>query len=81
MAIGICVVAISIMSGAAVQLADVRDYHHCHNLPGRTYCHEAQRLPRNWPANTDTPAKVDAGSDRDSRASETVIPNEPDEPK
>lgn len=38
-----------------LHLADARDYSHCHNLPRRTYCHEAQRLPRNWPPNTDTP--------------------------
>lgn len=81
MAIGICVVAISLLSGAAVQLADARDYHHCHNLPGRTYCHEAQRLPRNWPPNTDTPARAGASSDRASRSSETAVPGERDEPK
>ena len=40
-----------------VQRVDARAYRHCHNLPRRTYCHKRARLPRNWPANTDTPAR------------------------
>jgi hypothetical protein len=44
-------------SAAPLQLVDARGYRHCHNLPRRTYCHKGERLPRNWPANTDTPAR------------------------
>lgn len=36
-------------------VADARSYRHCHNLSKRTYCHKADRLPQNWPPNTDTP--------------------------
>ncbi len=38
-----------------LQLVDARKYWHCHNLPGRTYCHKGERLPRNWPPNSNTP--------------------------
>jgi hypothetical protein len=44
----------TIASGAVI-LADVHPYRHCHNLSKRTYCHKADRLPQNWPPNTDTP--------------------------
>ena len=40
-----------------LQFVDARDYRHCHNLPRRTYCHATERLPRNGPPNTDTPAR------------------------
>lgn len=29
----------------AVVVADAHPYRHCHNLPKRTYCHKANRLP------------------------------------
>lgn len=46
------------ITGAEGQkLAHARRDHHCHNLPRRTYCHKAQRLPQNWPPNADTPAR------------------------
>ncbi len=38
-----------------LKLVDERNYLHCHNLPGRMYCHKGGRLPRNWPPNTNTP--------------------------
>ena len=41
-------------AGALLQLADVRSYRHCHNMPRRTRCHFSQRLPVNWPPNTNT---------------------------
>jgi hypothetical protein len=40
-----------------IELADARAYRHCHNLPSRTYCHKSARLPRNWPPNSETPAR------------------------
>jgi len=40
--------------GALLQLIDVRSYHHCHNMRRRTRCHSTQRLPVNWPPNTNT---------------------------
>lgn len=39
----------------AIVVADAHSYRHCHNLSKRTYCHKADRLPQNWPPNTDTP--------------------------
>lgn len=30
---------------AAPQVADVRDYRHCHNTPRHTYCHSSECLP------------------------------------
>jgi len=42
-------------AGALLQLVDARSYHHCHNMPRRTRCHSSQRLPVNWPPNTNTP--------------------------
>lgn len=36
-------------------VADAHAYRHCHNLPRRTYCHKADRLPQNWPPNSNTP--------------------------
>ena len=30
---------------AALQVADVRDYRHCHNTPRHTYCHTRECLP------------------------------------
>jgi hypothetical protein len=41
--------------GTLLQLADARSYHHCHNMPRRIRCHGKQRLPVNWPPNTNTP--------------------------
>lgn len=38
-----------------IVVADAHSYRHCHNLQKRTYCHKADRLPQNWPPNTDTP--------------------------
>ncbi|SFV33197.1 hypothetical protein SAMN04488557_1873 [Hyphomicrobium facile] len=46
-------------------VADAHPYRHCHNLLKRTYCHKADRLPQNWPPNTDTPHR--SGSDADTR--------------
>jgi hypothetical protein len=40
-----------------LQLADARTYHHCHNMPRRIRCHTGQRLPVNWPPNTNTPSR------------------------
>lgn len=40
------------------ELTDARSYHHCHNLPRRTYCHTQRSLPSNWPPNTNTPGSV-----------------------
>lgn len=40
--------------GALLQLVDARGYYHCHNMPRRTRCHAGQRLPVNWPPNTNT---------------------------
>lgn len=51
---------------ARIELADARSYTHCHNLPRRTYCHKAERLPVNWPPNTSTP-----GTKGTSEGSET----------
>jgi hypothetical protein len=39
------------------RLAHVRAYHHCHNHPRRIYCHKRQRLPVNWPPNSDSGSK------------------------
>ncbi len=36
-------------------VADAHSYRHCHNLSKRTYCHKADRLPQNWPPNSNTP--------------------------
>lgn len=36
-------------------IADAHTYRHCHNLSKRTYCHKTDRLPQNWPPNSDTP--------------------------
>jgi len=44
-------------------VADAHSYRHCHNLSKRTYCHKADRLPQNWPPNTDTPHRQDSESD------------------
>lgn len=46
-------------------VADAHSYRHCHNLPKRTYCHKADRLPQNWPPNTDTPHR--SGTESNSR--------------
>jgi hypothetical protein len=43
------------IANGSVVLADAHPYRHCHNLAKRTYCHKADRLPQNWPPNTDTP--------------------------
>jgi hypothetical protein len=42
---------------ALLQLADARRHYHCHNMPRRTRCHAGQRLPVNWPPNTNTPRR------------------------
>jgi hypothetical protein len=42
-------------ANGALVVADAHSYRHCHNLSKRTYCHKADRLPQNWPPNTDTP--------------------------
>lgn len=34
---------------------DTHPYRHCHNIHTRVYCHKKDRLPLNWPPNTDTP--------------------------
>lgn len=44
-------------------VADAHPYRHCHNLSKRTYCHKADRLPQNWPPNTDTPHRSGTESD------------------
>lgn len=36
-------------------LADAHPYRHCHYIHTRVYCHKSDRLPMNWPPNTDTP--------------------------
>ncbi len=33
--------------GELTELADARNYRHCHNMPRRMDCHAAERLPRN----------------------------------
>jgi len=55
-------VAVPIVSGEPIegspgrlQLVHARNDRHCHNMPRRTYCHKSERLPRNWPPNTNTP--------------------------
>ena len=50
--------AVSTNDTKLVQLADARSYRHCHNMPRRTYCHKAERLPRNWPPNSNTPGRT-----------------------
>jgi len=40
------------------QPVHARSYRHCHNMPRRTYCHAKERLPRNWPPNTNTPGST-----------------------
>lgn len=46
-------------------VADAHSYRHCHNFSTRTYCHKADRLPQNWPPNTDTPHR--SGYETDSQ--------------
>ncbi len=46
---------------ALVQQVHARSYHHCHNMPRRIRCHKSQRLPVNWPPNTDTPGRSSSG--------------------
>jgi hypothetical protein len=53
------------VSGGSFVVADAHPYRHCHNLPKRTYCHKADRLPQNWPPHTDTPHR--SGYESDSR--------------
>lgn len=36
-------------------LIDAHPYRHCHYIHTRVYCHKRDRLPMNWPPNTDTP--------------------------
>jgi hypothetical protein len=40
-----------------LQEADARDYRHCHHMGRRAYCHVSDRLPRNWPPHSETPAE------------------------
>lgn len=47
----------------ALIVADAHAYRHCHNLSMRTYCHKADRLPQNWPPNSDTPHRQNTESD------------------
>ena len=42
-------------SYGSLVVADAHPYRHCHNLPKRTYCHKADRLPQNWPPHSNTP--------------------------
>ena len=39
----------------AVARVDAHAYRHCHYIHTRVYCHKRDRLPMNWPPNTDTP--------------------------
>lgn len=55
-------VAAASSSGNLV-VADAHSYRHCHNIFTRTYCHKADRLPQNWPPNTDTPHRGKRGTD------------------
>lgn len=48
---------VHITSAKGPKLAHARRDHHCHNLPRRTYCHKASKLPQNWPPNTETPVR------------------------
>jgi hypothetical protein len=57
-------------AAARLHLADARDYRHCHNVPGRVRCHESERLPANWPPNTDTPGS----SERESPSRDAPAP-------
>ncbi|WP_156150778.1 hypothetical protein [Hyphomicrobium sp. 99] len=36
-----------------LQLADKRDYRHCHYVFTRSYCHRRDSLPVNWPPFSD----------------------------
>jgi len=47
--------ALNVRGSRYLQLVDARSYWHCHNLPRRIYCHKSERLPRNWPPNSNTP--------------------------
>lgn len=51
-------------TASAVRVADAHPYRHCHNLPRRTYCHKQDRLPQNWPPNTDTPHQGEVEENR-----------------
>lgn len=44
-----------------IQLADGRNYRHCHNIHTRVYCHKGDRLPVNWPPHSDTPTQQKIG--------------------
>lgn len=44
-------------------VADAHPYQHCHNLSKRTYCHKKDRLPQNYPPNTDTPHRGESEND------------------
>lgn len=46
----------------ALVVADAHSYRHCHNLSKRSYCHTADKLPQNWPPNTETPHRGGTGS-------------------
>jgi hypothetical protein len=41
--------------GSLLLNVDARSYRHCHNMPRRIRCHGTERLPVNWPPNSDTP--------------------------
>ena len=44
-------------TGSIWHTVDARGYHHCHNMPRRIRCHSSERLPTNWPPNSNTPAR------------------------
>lgn len=50
-------------SFGSLVVADAHPYRHCHNLPRKTYCHKTDRLPRNWPPNTNTPHNSETEGD------------------
>ncbi len=41
--------------GSQLLNVDARSYRHCHNMPRRIRCHSTERLPVNWPPNSNTP--------------------------
>lgn len=55
----------SMTAYGSLVVADAHPFRHCHNLSKRTYCHKKDRLPQNYPPNTDTPHRGE--SENDSR--------------
>jgi hypothetical protein len=43
---------------APVELADARDYRHCHSVHTRVYCHKSDRLPMTSKPFSDRTAKI-----------------------